>query len=665
MTDAFSAVLMEPVKYKSGVAAGFIVFPRSQEVPTGWGEPYETADGTPIWPGTAGGPNPNRLVGYLTDDSAWKMKRSKIYQVAGAIDWWGPWINTKTKKKRYVVSCNGPVSRYWNPAGAFVYGSSETHQEVYMNGRLLSVAPFPVLGAALCTWNKPNENGQGTTKETLLVVICKNGTYDEMYCRKRGSLTLYEEVTEELRIAMSALKSDNTPDGWEKIATSLADTGSYPPETPWFWNELGTAARTIRRRTETFTNEEGESKTQDQHVELGFTFNPTNKTGSFVSYINQVSQIQYSETVSKTHPTWTDMVADQWGLYHDWQEDWLEWEGTQTGRIKVAVDWSNDLNAWVYGWFDVDDRRRANQYWTVGIDPMGMQHTNYGSHAGTAYPPSDPYVPQIRDHTESQWLGIDERRSLLIGRTATNPLLKFVVGYGQSGTKSAYDGLPDGEDTAFYYWESFDVHIHHADLRSMLIVGLIRFDQMLVNDVTAGLTYHYEENEMGSVESEWSFTEADFFSSYTAEIEEWDWPWIGFDRATMEDWPEAYEEAWSVSDYQGEWGTANDNEDIFSPDIKDYYLSALFHPTGPTPDGTTIENPQFRRRTLNDIFLHPDRCYREGQFSSAENNSQLVTFEFQNRATREMEVATRLYPVDDDLSNLTKGGTKFNGGGTI
>src|SRR5512141_574030 len=543
----FTTLLTEPIKYEEGVQAGFIVFPHSDEVPKGWGEPYFDANKNPIWPGTPNtdqnpAPNVNRAVG-IVKNNVWKMRRSADWQVAGAIDWWGPWKTTKHTKRK-VLSWHGPPERYFNPNNAFVYSNlNPKHKEIYTDGKLLDIAPYPVLGAALTTWNKPKTEGTGTEPETLLVVIVKNGAIDEAYSKVAGGVTIYAKVTDEMRMAKSRIQSDEFPNGWTFCGAFKGPSGMVDPEVPWFFNGDGTKARTMRRQVKTFTNERQQEKTQNAYVELFFTFNPSTKGCSF-DYTDEDKKFTYKEVCKKTHPTWTDVEADQWGLYHDWQEDTVDLKVTCKGTVKVAVDWSTVDNAWRYAWFDVDDYRWETQFWTVGIDDPGAPHTNNGSHTGKRYPASA--VPKPGDHTENPWMYVREFRWLKMGKEMANPALALAIGIAVVGTKQfAQTGVYDPNvDPIFYFWESLDVFLHHFDLRTFLITGRMRYDAIYVPQDGAGVgtqRYYSEIMEWGAVVPNWPWDESSFFSRYTTPVGADANSVFYWTREQMQSWPEAYD----------------------------------------------------------------------------------------------------------------------------
>jgi hypothetical protein len=645
----FCGQLIEPVKWRNGVMAGFIVFPHSDEQPAGWGEPYYATDGSPIWPGTPDGENPNRAIGYTAD--GWRMKRSSMWQVAGAIDWWGPWKSDK-QEKRFVVSVNGPNARHFNPGGVFQYDGDDKHHEIYMDGKLLSIAPLPVLGAALCQWEKLNPDGNYVTTYTL-VCVCKDGT-SEVALARPGSLsgTAYDSVTDDMRTGLKKYRSDTNPNGWVVVCNASMPSGAAPPETPYFFGADAQQARAMRRVVKEFTNEEGETKTQNAYAEAIFTFNPATNTGN-IGYIEPAEDemVRYHEDIVKTHPTWTDPIEGD-----NWQEDIVIANTEQRGTVKIAVEWNYDVNDWVYGWLEIFDRRRIEQYWTEGTSG-----TNIGNYTGRRYPPGD--VPFPGDHTAAPWLGVSERRTLKIGKLISAPIVSVTIGYGQSGSKQlAETGVEDNsEDPYFYFWDSLDMFIHHLDMRSMLIAGRIRYDTMLLPQSGPNygmLEWYYEIMETASPSmSDVPWDEDSFFYRHTSETSlPYNALFFEWYRSTMNTWPDAYDFSWDTTDYQGAVSTANSGGSKYDPELDTYYLPGFFD---------TVENPNFHRFDVDDYFMLVQHCHREGQFSSDEKDNMLVTYEYIHEGKNEPEQGQRLYPVDGVLADICKGGEKFHGGGVM
>ena len=653
----FTTVLMNPTKYKDGVVAGFIVYPTDDDAPDGWGEPYfeENEDGTtggPIWPGTKDGPNTGRAVGY-TSDKVWKMRRSRFFQVAGAIDWWGPWTNPIKKKKRTVISVNGPTSRYfnWDGEGAFVYDDNPENCEVYSGGKLLAITPHPVLGAARATWKKPKSDGSGTENTHVLIVICKDGDKDVAYWRPYSVGMAYDMLTDDLRASMAALYQTYThPNGWNTVATfkGINDQAneSYPSDTPWFFNEEGTAARCMKRIKRKWTDEFEVEREQDSYYEGMFTFKPSTGGGSFTYSDDVDNKFTYTETIKKIHAPWTNPDTSD-----TWMEDHVTASTNCIGKQKVAVDWDPELAAWTYAYFDVNDNRAILR---------NFETSDGGNLTGVAYPAGNNGPD---NHVSMPWFGITESRTLLMGPKVDAPVLKFYLGYGRSGSKTFRDSgtVNMQDDPWFYFWDSLDVFLHHLDLRTYLISGRVRWDSLvLVQDgPNTGYCQHfYEDIEWAAVKPEWVWDKKAFFSRYTSEVStvcaSWElFIWTYSEKAT---WPLTINKTWSVKDYQGENSPHNDEGDEFVPTLISYLRPSIMK---------KFENTYLRRWKMDDYLRHKDHCSRNGVWASAENNTHLVNWEFLNPGSKEIEYAGRLYPYEAYLATLCYGGERFWGGGTM
>jgi hypothetical protein len=658
MSD-FQAILYNPIQYDSGVQAGFIVFPHSTEQPAGWGQPYVTETGEDIDPGTPGGPNPNRVVGITKGE--WKRRKSSYHQAVGNIDWRGPWRDTKKQERRFVITVNGPPSRHWNP-GSFVYEGVSRNHEIYTDGKVLSCAPYPVLGAAFCVHTDP------LTEQTVrtLVAICKNGMVDELYTRPYPSPIKYENLTDDVRAQMEELAdSQSNPNGWVFRAASYQLDNGFAPDTPWFFNEDGTQARTMRRRTMVYTDANGEDREEQTFVELVMQYTPVSHTGLFYDLDDQLNNrmTTFQEMWRQSDHTWID-PEDQFhdGVYHKWKENSASGTVFTIGNHKVAVDWSIDDGAWVYGWFDVYNARSVQQFWTDGDDPGGTSHPNNSRHDGNQYPATG--VPFFGDHTAGVYLGCNDHVNLLIGTNLQNPALKFYLGWGLIGTKSMMlGGGPTEEDPYFYFWDSIDVFLHHVDLRSKMIVGYVRYDSILYDyTLTANLSYYYEKMEVGGKNFDTPVLKGDIYNRFTSEVVDLGYIFdnIGWTYAEMQDWEkvdvgtEEDPQRIEAYTYQDVQITKNDDESIWEPSFKTFYKGAFW---------TSLENAYLWRRQINDYVMRVDYCYREGVFASNEKDHSILSFVYPDNNGGEEQTQTQMWP-EGDLGALV-GGNQFHPGGPI
>lgn len=665
----FNSLFKIPQKWTKGIVTGFIVLPHDDFSLNGWGEPFEDVDGNPLPEGTPDGINPNRIIG-VTD--RWKKKWSKKSQVAGAIDWKGKWKNHNTQEKRYCLSWNGHVSRYWNPISEngepeYIYDDNieSKSNEIYTNGQILTVAPKPVLGAALYTDYYDDEM-------LHIVVICKDAENEVAYTMPYQGAINYETVT---------LEWKNTQvDKWEEVGILVrqesGDTIAYFAESPWFFNTNGTSARTMRRSQKTYIDEGGTDRIDDVWIEYTFNLSTSSNEGIFKNLGFDDSDIPftYTESIEKKHPLWTDLEPDGVGLYHDWQEDHVFSNVVLIGHIKVAVDWSFENETWIYTWIKYLLGRWHSQYFTVGIDPPILEvppdptnYSNLGSHDGKRYPPSDDKSRD--DHTETQWIEIKETVSLEFGEKYNKIDYSFVIGWGFVGSDSfitgqpySLGGEPEEENSEFRYYDSFDVWIHHIDLRTKLISGYVNYTsaQRIENDIN----YTESHKEWTGVSILMPFTGGYLFMQHDTSVVTYPSSeyLMGFTRSAMESWPEEYIDSYTRTNYTGAFSNDNDNEEIFAPSFKDFYANDVF--TVPANANTPPETERFEKRVIMDYLMatpYRDRNNRIGIFNSTEKNEHIVNYEFFDETINDIGVANLIIP-EEEIDQVTGVSKNYPGG---
>ena len=668
--------LINPTKYESGIGAGFIIFPHSDSNPQGWGTPYSTPGGASIEPGTMGGPNANRKVGYKK--GAWKRQRTKYLQASGNIDWVGPWI-TEQQQQRYIISCNGPNSRYWNPGLTFKYDDAQNF-EVYMGGQILSVAPKPVLGAAFGTDTIYHSDGT-SVKIKILIVICKNGTAETIYVRPMPSLVTRENLSTAVREEMQRLFDPNdAPKGWTQSNTSPEIEGAYEPEAPWFFNEPGTHAKSMRRVARQWTDDLGIEKTEDLFIEVSMVFTYAGLIGIFSKVdmdpnthspsVGTPGQYIVTETMYRKRDTrlvdrYVDPIADDHGQKHNWYEDSVRAQRTVTGSQQVAVDWDPDRGVWVRAWLNFNCWRMGAQYWVIGcdndfpVDPTFV-HPNTGIiRTSLLRPPGQ--VPQHEDHFESSWIGTFDKVWLICGPQENTPDMKFLVGYGRSSDKGAYfTGIVDPDNPYFYHWDSLDVWLHYLDLRSSVVAGYMYFDSITVEDDET-ITHMKDKRELSGsnmydpTDGKWARmwyvsdkTIVGYFESF-----------MGWQRATKNSWPEVDLGTMTApikmgtKSYQGAPSTANDNGEYWVPKI-----DSFFHDMG------FARKAGMERERPHQYLLDVEHCYREGCFLSNYKKEWILSYRYKDENTGETVTENKVYP-EGDISSVVGGGTKFWPGGLV
>ena len=166
--------------------------------------------------------NPRNHVYF--EDGTWRVS-PYAGLAAGNIDWKGS-INGHTK----VLSWLGSKGRNLPDWTDFQKGAQpQPSPYIFQNGRVLAVAPAPVLGAAL------TRDSQG---DIWLVAI----VYDDIVYRrpaKRTASTLFDPT--------------NPTAGWTEVGRFPHDDNFRSPDRPWFFNASGTQAQTMRLANKTLT----------------------------------------------------------------------------------------------------------------------------------------------------------------------------------------------------------------------------------------------------------------------------------------------------------------------------------------------------------------------------------------------------------------------------
>ena len=153
------------------------------------------------------------------DNGQWVLSK-EAGLAAGNIDWKGWYVNGKPTK---VITWKGPASRYLPPSDDTPGNFS---REIYQDGKLFSVAPALVLGAALTKDAFGNE---------WLIAICKTAGGDTVYRRPNTANTapgLYDPV--------------QAPEGWQLVATFADPQNTLHADRAWLFNGNGTEAQTMR-----------------------------------------------------------------------------------------------------------------------------------------------------------------------------------------------------------------------------------------------------------------------------------------------------------------------------------------------------------------------------------------------------------------------------------
>lgn len=654
----FTSPFVKPIEYDAGPKYGFIVFPHSTEAPEGWGDPTKEEDGTPITPGTEGGPNPNRFVAYKESRkfTGWKSYRSPSRQVAGPIDWKGPHMDpTSDKSKRYVLSYWGPTSRHFN-YGYFEYGSDDKHREIYLNGKLLAIAPYPVLGAAIKVFSYIDYNSptQAVVEEKWLVAIVKIGSADECYMRPLPDPINYDDVTDEHRYDMVQLKNFMYPNGWEAVGTLVGQSNAYPADTPWFFNESCTEARCLRMHVKNFDPGTGVNIEEDVYVEykVRITCNEVFKTALFENLgLEAACRFDYLERTERYQQSW---------LYNDdpaneWQEDIIETRVDCDGKMLVAVDYRGDELLKAY--YVQDAERAFYFYWMLGVGTANSGRTDGEPVDRTEAGKIIAYLPGT--HQQGRWMSSVEAATLQVTNVATGATeLEHKLQYVAAMSKTMFDTGVDVEaDRIIYYWESLFTRLHHLDLRGMLLVGHTDSVSNFFGTTTPYRTstiYNTEWMDAGS-KSRDPYTPSEgrkgFFDVANRGAtggKYWVW-----ERTHMESWPVLVSESISRITYEGGWLDPNLNEALYEPWIWDN-VDAFF--------ATLPEAPYMRIWPMPRVLGDP-LAYRENAiFGVDEGGNYLINYEYPHPQTLELTQGWGLYPEGDLVEVATYGDTFYPGG---
>lgn len=660
----FTNPFMRPVRYDGGPKYGFVLFPHSETTPTGWGDPTVDKDGKPIEPGTVGGPNPNRLLAYRNDQ--WRSYRKPRYQVAGPIDWKGPLtVPDNPTSKRYVLSYWGPNSRHFN-FGNFEYGSDDKHREIYLNGKLLAIAPLPVLGAAirLFTYPKMVDGVMSEVEEKWLVAILKDGSSDSVWTRPLPVAKNYWSVTAQDRYDMVQPKTDALPDGWQNIGSLPAQANARAPETPWFFNESATKAVALRRTEKTFDDGSGSNVTEDVFIQYSVTVSMTEqyKNSVFsVAALETDCRFDYSEQTEKYRETWVYQTT------HDWQEDIYEGVVYIAGQMLIAAEYKGDELMKAY--WDQSAYRAMWQYWSLGIDDPGEPSSNAGRTDGewvnrTAY--SKIYTNMILpgQHRTQQWMSSEEYVKLRIVNTVSAKTeLDYYLQYTRGGTKSLFEsGQDSNSDNQLYFWESIVVYLHHLDLRVPYLVGGADAVSNFYATTSGGRSSTVERTQWmqpgaGATDPYANAQSYPFFNRYsqfsTGVSLPADTQW---DRTEMLTWPTTVSQSLTRLTYKGGWLDPNAGEALYTP-----YFWAMYDNTFYTSNGVTWE----MRIWPIEHMLGGEKAYLpNGAYGVDEGGHYLAHFEYEDPQSGGTGIAYGLVPDGDMITAMTYG-DRFSPGGVL
>lgn len=554
-----------PLTYDVPSNKGFICFPHTKANPLGWGQPWKTepssADknnpnwkSTPIFPGTIPDPTKdvvpqtNVLIYQSRKDWTWKRKVGPAVQGVGPVNWWGPDKKAAVPYNKHILSFWGPPTRYFAD-GLFSYGADPKHNEIYYEGRVAAIAPYPVVGACL-------QLVAGSSTRRWIVAVMWNGTSEVVFRREMKTLYTVAALTDATRIKLKkTYQAQSDPDGWRFMGELVGpDYTNAKPDSPWFFNELGTEALAIRRRELEFDSGGGAGSSKEIRNEVyKLTVETTNgnegAAGKAVcSKEYAPDPYVYTEKVEKARPgIWVSPV-DQYGETHQWREDYAKITITHTGRQPVAVDYVGN-NA-VIADLVLDVWLLLHQDWMLGVDPSNQLHKNTGQLQNNQ---PNSWTSEPRGHRAASWTDI--RFDSILEWTVSGTKYKMYVEATTDTTRTGYDTGDEGDpaDKTRYYTEHFRTYPRHLDLRKGLFMQAryMMFREFLTLGIqtffTVDLEGYDEDSEVG------------FFPLMESTP-----PWVstvltqGWDDIIMNGWPTDFNYEWSKTSFVGKRPTDND-----------------------------------------------------------------------------------------------------------
>lgn len=440
--------------YVGRSSKGFLVTPRSDLAPDGWG-PGDTEDGTPApRPGVAGAHGNKRLLTHREADG-WKCHDTPGTQLFGNISWRGKLKSPTNPSRGYsVLTYHGPSTRYF-ATDSFSYDGDDSHYNIYAEGLCVAVAPYPVLGAAIRTYQMPDG---GTRLE--IVAILKSGADDVVVAKPYapGSGVSEDGYTAEFREEQRTwYDSVLAPGGW-RILSTITCKESYQGEavvlearTPWFFDSTGTVAQCMREADITFDRGD-KVVTQRGYVRYKVTVAPESAS---LSVEDNTTGITFKMTTTFTrhgdYSAYTQFPLGGAMGTHYWKTYEARVAIESTGQYVVGVDYDDTEEVLLT--LDPGIYLNFAQWFYIGNDnEYGVTDSpNTGHQGGDYYKLMQPdYLPSEGDGVTLQWLGNSCFSKLIWGDKYT--YLQRRV----SGTKTYYEtGRSDPADPWLYYtWYS-------------------------------------------------------------------------------------------------------------------------------------------------------------------------------------------------------------------
>lgn len=376
----------------------------------------------------------------------------KEMQVGANIDWVGKTIvryfEDETQqgadqvfqeaKEPLTVSYWGPQARQL-PSASFNYGDDEKHNEIYMNGFYLDVAPHPVLGAAIykptekfeIVFNRGKVDENKVEYEFCIVVVCLDtATNTEIVyyrpCNPYALLVKHDKMDQDVRDGRKKLVDDQeNPQGWVEVDRLPMRAGysdgvidnwdATKPSTPWFFNETGNAAVAIRYGTADFDNNNSETITEE-NVPVGYVLLVHERTGTITAEFDTIDS--YDPYTWKEWSSYGQFGDDPYvhnepdppydGYDHYWDWEVLKQYRQLDGERIYFLDWEED--DMLVGVLHKKGYRSNIQHFFKGVDNTVYDGSEPGINMNTGDldgPPEDTVAKPWSDESPlaKSWIG--------------------------------------------------------------------------------------------------------------------------------------------------------------------------------------------------------------------------------------------------------------------
>jgi hypothetical protein len=535
-------------------------------------------------------PAPGAVVTRALIGTDGEVYSTPYQQLAGNISWWGPLYDpAKPDKGRRVLSYAGPKLRYFLQPD-FNYGDVLTHNEVYYHGGCVGIAPGPVLGACLRLMDYYDPIERTTTELWHLLVISYSGGVDSLHKRLLSSTIRSDKLNDDLRVAgMGLYHAEDNPNGWLLLGTFPRQGDNFfPPETPWFFNQSGTAAVCMRREAFSFNNG-GADVIEDKLHRLTCTVSGGNSAvfgnaGNLPPYEHK--EIHKQEMirifVEDPHPP---------ALQHSWEHYQTQAGMVISGEQNVFSDFLED-EEWTakvkyYGW------RNHTHFISKGIDdPANFPdnetscNTDYWTNTYSSLVRSSPktfssfvYVPDPvpieygEDSRPSPWFGSSGNVIMYIGPPSSPEYSSIALYQQESGTSTEFDGHPKQADDPWFYYYKFTTNTMRGamDIRNVLLLvsenytystrngnGMIRVEQ--------NKSVLYTPDNTGEGDTLKNITKPPVNGYFN----------FGWPLELMLGWgSDAFDETLTRTTYKGLWATDNREGELQVPGSLNFYADTL------------------------------------------------------------------------------------------